>query len=239
MRARASDLSLHLARIALAAIGLGLAAHQASARLGAAAAMALFFAAFALMHDVAHGALRLPRRANEIALAAAGSLMLMSGHALRLMHLRHHARPLADDDLEGHPARLSLPRALASAPLAAIALRIEAFRAAGPLGRRAQLAESFINASSLALLIASGNPALLAWAATALALQLSMGVWAAHIPHNAPAWLLAAARRAAVTRSPIALSLAFHELHHRRPSLPCGRLAAPSPAPIPRERALG
>ncbi|HZF52856.1 MAG TPA: fatty acid desaturase [Polyangiaceae bacterium] len=237
MRPRFLDLSLHLARVAFSALGLGLAVHKESAVFGAGASIALFFASFALMHDAAHGALRLPRRANELLLAASGSLMLMSGHALRLMHLRHHARPLAEDDLEGNPARLSLPRAALTAPLAAVALRVEALRAAGPRGRRAQIAESLGNALALALLLASQNPALVAGAAAALTLQLTMSVWAAHIPHNAPAWLLAAARRAAFTRSPIALSLAFHEVHHRRPSVPCGRLA--NQCPIPRARALG
>jgi fatty acid desaturase len=235
MRPRLLDLALHLARISLAALGLALATFTESSALGAGASIALFFAAFALMHDLAHGALRLPRRANEIALAASGSLMLMSGHALRLMHLRHHARPLASDDLEGSPARLSLPRAALTAPLASIALRIEALRSAGHRGRRVQLVESLGNALALGLLLASQNPALVAAAAVALTLQLSMGLWAAHIPHNAPAWLLAAARRAAFTRSPVALSLAFHELHHRRPTIPCGRLAA-ARSPIPRAR---
>ncbi|HZG46158.1 MAG TPA: hypothetical protein VEZ41_07800, partial [Allosphingosinicella sp.] len=128
-------------------------------------------------------------------------------------------------------------RAPLTAPAASIALRLEALRSAGSRGRRVQIAESLGNAAALALLLASRNPALVAAAATAIALQLSMGVWAAHIPHNAPPWLLAAARRAAFTRSPIALSLAFHELHHRRPTVPCGRLAAArSIPPIPRAR---
>lgn len=237
MRPRLFDLSLHLARISLAALGLALAAFHESSALGAGTSIALFFAAFALMHDAAHGALRLPRRANEIALAASGSLMLMSGHALRLMHLRHHARPLAESDLEGFPARLSLSRAALTAPLTSFALRLEALRSAGSRGRRVQLAESAGNALALALLLASQNPALIAAALVAVALQLFMGLWAAHIPHNAPAWLLAAARRLAFTRSPVALSLAFHVLHHLRPSIPCGRLAA-SRSPIPRARAL-
>ena len=228
-RPRLADVSMHLARVGLSAMALAIAARADAILLAAPASVALFFASFALMHDVAHGALGLPRRANEIALAAAGALMLMSGHALRLMHLRHHARPLADGDLEGAPARLSLGRAARCAPIAAIELRVGAFRAAKARGRAWQAAETLLNAACLAWLLASGRPALLAWAASAVALQLSMSVWAAHIPHNAPAWLLGAARSLAFTRSPVALSLAFHELHHRRPDLPCSRLAGPSP----------
>ncbi|WP_438011556.1 fatty acid desaturase [Sorangium sp. So ce321] len=229
MKPRVGDLALHVARISLCATGVALASRIDSAALAAAAGGALFFAAFALMHDVAHGALRLPRRANEIALTLSAALMLMSGHALRIMHLRHHARPLAPDDIEGAPARLPLLRALLGAPLAAVALRAEAFRAAGPSGRRCQLAEAALNLASLALLLASRRPALLAVAGAAAALQLTMAVWAAYIPHNAPAWMLAAARRLAFTRSPIALSLGYHERHHRIPGLPCSRLALPTP----------
>ncbi|WP_437729036.1 fatty acid desaturase [Sorangium sp. So ce861] len=229
MQPRLGDLALHIARISLCAFGVALAARIESATLAAAFEGALFFASFALMHDVAHGALRLPRKANELALTLSAALMLMSGHALRIMHLRHHARPLAPDDAEGASARLPLSRALLGAPLSALALRVEAFRAAGPSGRRCQLAETALNLASLALLLASRRPALLAVAATATCLQLTMAVWAAHIPHNAPAWMLAAARQLAFTRSPIALSLGYHERHHRIPNLPCSRLALPSP----------
>jgi fatty acid desaturase len=228
MRPRFIDLWMHLARISLSVAVLAIAARAREPAIAAAASAALFFAAFAWMHDLAHGALRLPRWVNEVALSLAGALMLMSGHALRLMHLRHHARPLAKDDVEGAPARLSLTQAIASAPRAALLLRISAFRSAGARGRAWQAVESSLNAAAFALLIASGSPSLLAWAFVAAALQLSMSVWAAHVPHNAPAWLLDAARALAFSRSPVALSLAFHELHHRRPDLPCGHLARSS-----------
>jgi fatty acid desaturase len=231
MRPRFLDLWMHLARLSLSAVVLAIAARAGEPALAAAASAALFFAAFAWMHDLAHGALRLPRWINEIALSLAGALMLMSGHALRLMHLRHHARPLAKDDVEGAPARLSLAQAIASAPRAALSLRISAFHAARARGRAWQAAEISLNAAAFALLIASGSPSLIAWASVAAALQLSMSVWAAHIPHNAPEWLLDAARALAFSRSPVAMSLAFHELHHRCPNLPCSHLARLSRLP--------
>ncbi len=52
-----------------------------------------------------------------------------------------------------------------------------------------------------------------------------MSVWAAHVPHNAPAWLTGLAARFAWTGSPTALSLAYHALHHAHPEVPCRRLA--------------
>lgn len=223
MKPRLVDLALHLLRVGGSAASLALAPALGPAPV-AAAAIAVFFASFALMHDLAHGALRLPRRANEIALSAAGALLLMSGHALRVSHLRHHARCLAEDDPEGAPARWSLLRAALLGPAHSLALRAHAFRLAGPAGRRWQLAESALNTASLALLLASDSPALIAYALAALAAQLTMAVWAAHVPHNAPPWLLRAAALVARCGSIVALSLAYHERHHARPCLPCGRL---------------
>src|SRR5688500_16451369 len=92
--------------------------------------VALFLAAFTLAHDLAHGALGLTRRTNRVLLSLAGALMLTSGHAMRVAHLRHHARPLADDDYEGASARGSLGRALLLAPWFAFAVRREAWRRA-------------------------------------------------------------------------------------------------------------
>jgi fatty acid desaturase len=224
LRPRFADIAQHLARLVACAVALALAARGGPLALLVAASAALFFAAFALMHDVSHGALRLPRKANEVALAAAGALLLMSGHALRLMHLRHHARPLADDDIEGAPARLPLFWAIASAPYAALTLRVAAFRAARRQGKLLQLAETAVNAAAIPLAIASGSRALVAYVAVALALQLTMALWAAYIPHNAPRWLVRAAERLAFTGFTTALSLAYHALHHRRPDVPCGRL---------------
>jgi fatty acid desaturase len=110
------------------------------------------------------------------------------------------------------------------APSAAIALRAAALRSAKRRGRRLQVAESAINAAAVVVALASESRALIAYVAVAAALQLSMAVWAAHIPHNAPRWLVAAAERLTFSGSPTALSLAHHELHHLRPDLPCGHL---------------
>jgi hypothetical protein len=41
-----------------------------------------------------------------------------------------------------------------------------------------------------------------------------------YVPHRAPAWLVAAARRPALTRSPMVLSPSFHDRHHARPHVP-------------------
>ncbi len=217
------DIALHAARVAVFATALFVAAPR-SLVCGAVASAALFFAAFALAHDLAHGALRLPRRVNAIALSAAAMGMLVSGHAMRIMHLRHHARPLADDDVEGEGARLSMLQAIAMGPRNAVALRVAAFRASRGRVRAWQIGESTF---ALALVLSSaaiGARALLVHVAVCVALQLTMNVWASHIPHHAPRWLTRFAERLAFTRSPLFLSLAFHDLHHERPAIPCQQL---------------
>jgi fatty acid desaturase len=223
---RLPDLGLHLARLGAAIVAVALA-DRASSRVGMAAAGALvFLEAFALMHDLAHGALRLPRAVNEVALAAAGTLLLMSGHALRQTHLAHHAHPLGDADVEGRPARGSFGHALATGPAATLELRVHAYRKAGARGRAWQAAETLVDVALASMLLASGHAPLVIYVVVALAAQATMSVWAAHVPHNAPAWLTTLAARLGWTGSPTVLALAYHELHHARPSVPCQRLAA-------------
>jgi fatty acid desaturase len=231
MRPRLLDLAIHLTRLAGSILALALAACLRSdvAMIGASAL--LFLEAFAFMHDLAHGALLLPRWTNEVALSLAGALLLMSGHALRHTHLVHHACALADDDVEGRPARGSFAHALAGGPRATLALRLHAFRSAGPRGRRWQAAETALYVVILAVLVGSGRAPVFIYAGVALLGQVTMSVWAAHIPHNAPAWLTRLAARTAWIGSPTLQALAFHDLHHARPGVPCRRLAVGRRAP--------
>ncbi len=63
-------------------------------------------------HDLVHRNLRLPRGLNEILLCAVELLAFRSGHAYRAVHLHHHARFPAEDDLEGAAAGMPWWRAL-------------------------------------------------------------------------------------------------------------------------------
>ena len=188
------------------------------------ASVGLYFASFALAHDLVHGAFGLGRASSALLLSAVALGMLVSGHAMRVLHLRHHARPLADDDLEGDGARRSALGALLGGPASLVALRAAALRAVGPRGRRRQLAEHAACLLVLALAIALPSP-LRVHAAVALALQATAGLWASHVPHRAPAWLTRACARVAFLRSPVLLSLAFHARHHEHPRVPCAALA--------------
>lgn len=65
-----------------------------------------------ISHDLVHRTLGLPKWLNEILLTLIELLAFRSGHAYRAVHLHHHARFPAEDDLEGAAAKMSLFRAL-------------------------------------------------------------------------------------------------------------------------------
>ena len=65
-----------------------------------------------ISHDLVHRNLGLPKWLNEILLALIELLAFRSGHAYRAVHLHHHARFPAEDDLEGAASKMSFPRAL-------------------------------------------------------------------------------------------------------------------------------
>lgn len=214
----------HLARSTLCLGLLGVA--LASAHPGAIAVTTLwfYFALFTFQHDLLHGALGLHRRVREPLLMAVGALILSSGHSVRVVHLLHHHRPLAPEDLESAAVRGSVVAALPRLPGWLLAYRAEAWRRASTPERRWIGAESLLNAALLVILVAL--PALRIIAAVMLALQLSAPIWAGRIPHHAPAALVRLARALSFTHSPTFLSLAFHELHHEHPKVPVAELPA-------------
>lgn len=65
-----------------------------------------------ISHDLVHRNLGLAKWLNEVLLCAIELMAFRSGHAYRTVHLHHHARFPADDDLEGAAARMTFWRAL-------------------------------------------------------------------------------------------------------------------------------
>lgn len=80
-------------------------------------AFLIFVAVVTVTHDVVHGSLGLGRRQTNWALFALGAILLESGHAYRVTHLRHHAIFPDSDDPEGDPARMSFWQAVLYGPL--------------------------------------------------------------------------------------------------------------------------
>lgn len=219
----------HLCRSALCLGLLGWA--LASGRLEAVAltTLWLYFALFTFQHDLLHGALGLKRALREPLLAGVGALILSSGHSVRVVHLLHHRRPLAPEDLESAAVRGSVFAALPRLPAWLYAYRAEAWRRASAPERRWIGAETLLNAAALGAL--GSVPPLALVLVLMLALQLSAPIWAGRIPHRTPEPLMWLARRLAFTRSPTFLSLAFHELHHAHPKVPVAELPALARAP--------
>lgn len=215
---RRQNLALHALRLSTL---LAVLASSPRVAVAVAASAALFFAAFAVAHDASHNALGLSRRANTVVLSLTGLLMLLSGHAMRRMHLRHHARPLEESDLEGVGARRSALMALLGGPANALALRVAAFRGARRHERIVQVLETLAGLAIVAVAFATRWPSLATFVLVAVALQMSMGFWASHLAHHAPGWLVEVCKRFSFLRSPVLLSLAFHDVHHALPAIPC------------------
>lgn len=181
-------------------------------------AIVAYVATFLLAHELAHDALGLPRRWNTLALALAGVAMATSGHALRRMHLHHHAHPFHDDDLEGRSARLPAWRALITAPALAIQLARAAWRTAHARDRRWQRAEYAVLA--VAALAAVASPRGRGYLIVAAIGQLLAPFWVGYLIHRPPAGLLHVARALARAGSLAMQTLVLHEAHHRAPRLP-------------------
>jgi beta-carotene hydroxylase len=79
-----------LARPFLCTAAYAVCAWQGLWPLAPVAVFALFVSIVTSAHDAVHGSLGLSKRGTEWALFALGALVLESGHAYRLTHLRHH-----------------------------------------------------------------------------------------------------------------------------------------------------
>jgi beta-carotene hydroxylase len=81
-----------------------------------AAVLTLMYLSFitygSISHDLVHRSLGLPKQINDLFLSLIELLAIRSGHAYRLVHLHHHARYPAEDDIEGAAARMSFIRTL-------------------------------------------------------------------------------------------------------------------------------
>lgn len=214
MAAARREVAFHAVRLFAALLVVVLCRAHPVLALGA--CVALFLAAFAFNHDVLHGALKLPRWVNEALLTVLALLMGWSGHAVRRLHLRHHARPLAANDVEGEGATLGFWRALAAGPMNAARYRTEAFEKE----RTAQVLETLAAVLLTGLALWSRTVIGAAWVVVNVTMQLTAAVWASHLPHRPPRWVKAAAKHLTWTKSAAVLSFLFHAEHHRRPRCP-------------------
>jgi fatty acid desaturase len=194
------------------------------------AALLCFLASFVLLHDAMHNALGLPRRTNELVIAASGLLLLKSGHGLRATHLRHHGRPLDEHDPEGGVVHWPLWRVVLAGPFHVLGNRALAMTLSKTT-RREQALETGATAIAIALALAlyflAGSPAGLLYWAIAATLSATLALWAAYLPHvlSSRHPVVRGASRASRWWTPVLSSFAFHHLHHRYPRVPTGLLS--------------
>lgn len=193
------------------------------------AAFGTMMAGFVQMHDAVHNALKLPKRQQSLLLSLSALLLLKSGHALQVTHLRHHAQSLSDNDPEGAPAHWTLSKVFINGAYHAFMLRMAALRIA-PKTKRIQLTET---AATLLLLVGAillyvyyGNMIGLVYWAMAFVLSVLMPLWASYIPHKMASknpMRLAGVKLAQIW-TPLISTFAFHHLHHAYPTVPTALL---------------
>ncbi|MBC6990688.1 MULTISPECIES: fatty acid desaturase family protein [Hymenobacter] len=202
-------------------------------------AVAVCLAAFVQMHDAMHNALGLSKKNNERVLTLSALLILKSGQAMQVTHLRHHGRCLTDDDPEGAPATWSFARVLWQGPYHILMLRRESLRIA-PKTRNRQLLETaatvFILAVFVGLYYYLDSAIGLVYWAVAFLMSATMPIWASYVPHHVASRNPAARVAAAMAQiwTPVVSSFAFHHVHHHYPRVPTAllhRAAAELPPP--------
>lgn len=192
-------------------------------------AVAACLAGFVQMHDAIHRSLGLSKKGHDLVLFLSGLLMLKSGHALQITHLRHHGRCLKHDDPEGVCATWPFYRVLFEGPLHIFTMRFYAFRT-GTNTRRFQAVETFATLglllAAVALYVFWGSWVGLVYWAVAAVLSATIPVWAAYIPHRlAPENpVVRFSGRIAQIWTPVISSFAFHHLHHAFPRVPTALL---------------
>ena len=189
------------------------------------AAVATVLAGFVQMHDAMHNSLGLSKAANEFVLTISALLLLKSGHAMRVTHLRHHGQCLGNDDPEGEPAKWSLKQVFINGPYHIFTLRSASWRIS-PGTRVIQFIETAITILLLIVFVFiyqfTGSIIPLVYWGVGFVLSSLMPLWASYIPHHlaskTPARL--AAVKMARIWTPIISSFAFHHLHHVYPRVP-------------------
>jgi beta-carotene hydroxylase len=139
-----------------------------------------------ISHDLVHRNLGLPRWLNEILLSVIELLAIRSGHAYRAVHLHHHARFPAADDIEGAAARMPLWRALVEGIGLQARLWFFAMRRPGrhrPWAAVECVASTILVGASIAAMPYTIAP--IAWVALIVAGSWIFPLITAYIPHDA------------------------------------------------------
>lgn len=188
----------------------------------------IFVAVVTVTHDAVHGSLGLGPRQTDWALFFFGAILLESGHAYRISHLRHHQVFPGPDDPEGDPARMTFWTALLHGLLFLPRLWLWAFRRSRWPQRRWLLLElSWAFAiPSLGVLLWPWTPALLLYAALAIVGSWVYPLLTVHLPHHQygdSPWTQTGTLRGRIIPA-LFLELTYHLEHHLYPAVPSHHL---------------
>jgi fatty acid desaturase len=190
----------------------------------------IFVAVVTVTHDVVHGSLGLGRRQTEWALFVFGAILLESGHAYRLGHLRHHQVFPGPDDPEGDPARMSFWGAVGHGPMFLPLLWWWAYRRAhGQPHQRLWLlleASWAIAVPTMGGLLWSWTPFVLIYAVLAIAGSWVYPLLTVYLPHHdygdTPLTQTSSLRGRFIPS--LFLELTYHLEHHLYPAVPSHNL---------------
>lgn len=190
---------------------------------------AMMLAGFVQMHDTIHNALGISKKTNNFLLTISGLLLLKSGQAMKVTHLRHHGQCLGKNDPEGEPANWTFWKVLFQGPYHLFMLRLASLRIA-PKTRNRQLQEIGLTFLILILIVLAWvlfewKAGLVYWT-VAFVMSSLMPIWATYIPHHlAPSNPLRLISIKLVRFwTPVISSFAFHHVHHDHPKVPTALL---------------
>jgi fatty acid desaturase len=185
-----------------------------------------FLTALRQVHGAFHGSLGLSRRATDAVMFVLSVLMISAMHAVRHNHLRHHARCLEADDLEGRCARMSPGRALLFGPVFPLLLHYHALRDGNRRTRWWSGAELIGIATIVATSVGGLLPSFLRYHVAAMTagqcLTAFFAVWTVH--HHCPrdgAYARTIRRR---FKNVVTYNMFLHIEHHLFPRVPTRRL---------------
>jgi len=183
-----------------------------------------FLAGIRQAHGAEHGTLGLSRRATDAVMFVLSGLMLGSIHAVQVTHLRHHARCMEEDDVEGFTARGGALAAILLGPLFSARLALEGLRRGTRTQRRWIRAELAMTAAVVVAAFTAGSLAFTYHVAAMLAGHCLTGFFLVWTVHREVDPRTEVARTLRGTKALPFLNMFYHLEHHLYPAVPTGRL---------------
>jgi fatty acid desaturase len=186
-----------------------------------------FLTGLRIVHNAFHGALGLPRRADDTVMWVMSLIMLGSLHAVRFNHLRHHREMLGEDDVEGRSAAMPAWRALLFGTVFTVLLHTTALRYGNRRLRATVCGELLMNAIWISWVFGFSGSNMLKYHVAAMSiahcLTAFFAVWTVH-HHCDRTHYLARTLRSRI-KNAITFDMFRHIEHHLFPAVPTRHLA--------------